>query len=397
MLVAGRTATRRITHFDPALFRSQMAAECDFDPHASGLTPQEIERFDRNTQLAAVAAAEAVEDSRLDMATVNRERVGVSMGSAIGGTTRLEQGYVAASQRGEKWVVDADAAPPFVFQSWVPSSLAAEIALKFRAQGPAFLVSTGCTAGIDSIGYAQELIQDNEADVVIAGASESGISPITIACFDPIKATSRRNDDPEHASRPFDSGRDGFVLGEGAAVLILEEIGHARARGARIYCEIVGYSARSTAYHMTALRPGGSEMSEAISDAMWQANVRALDIDYISAHGSGTKQNDRHETGAYKIALGEAAYRIPISSIKSMVGHSLGAIGSIEMAACALVIQRGIIPPTANLENPEPQCDLDYVPRVARERRVDVALSVGSGFGGFQSAMIFARVADGDG
>jgi 3-oxoacyl-(acyl-carrier-protein) synthase len=227
---------------------------------------------------------------------------------------------------------------------------------------------------------------------MISGAADSPISPISMACFDVIKATSSRNEDPEHASRPFDLKRDGFVMGEGAAVLILEELQHALARKARIYCEVAGYANRGNAYHMTGLRPDGIEMAEAIADAMQQAGLQPSDIGYINAHGSGTKQNDRHETAAFKRALGQHAYRIPISSIKSMIGHSLGAIGSIEMAACALTIDRGAVPPTANYETPDPECDLDYTPRVVRKQKVDAVLSTGSGFGGFQSAMIFRRV-----
>jgi minimal PKS ketosynthase (KS/KS alpha) len=212
-----------------------------------------------------------------------------------------------------------------------------------------------------------------------------------MACFDPIKATSRRNDNPAHASRPFDRDRDGFVMGEGGAVLILEEFERAYDRGAHIYCEVTGFASRGNAYHMTGLKPDALEMTDAIMDAMAQGGTRPEDIDYINAHGSGTKQNDRHETGAYKNSLGDHAYNVPISSVKSMIGHSLGGIGAIEMAVCALAIERGVIPPTANWENRDPECDLDYTPNQARERRVDVALSTGSGFGGFQSAMIFSR------
>jgi 3-oxoacyl-(acyl-carrier-protein) synthase len=226
---------------------------------------------------------------------------------------------------------------------------------------------------------------------VIAGASESPISPISMACFDPIKATSRRNDDAAHASRPFDRDRDGFVMGEGGAVLILERLDRAMDRGANIYCEVTGFASRGNAYHMTGLKPDALEMTEAIFDAMAQGGTRPEDIDYINAHGSGTKQNDRHETAAYKNTLGDHAYKVPISSVKSMIGHSLGGIGAIEMAVCALAIERGVVPPTANWENPDPECDLDYTPKVARQRRVDCALSTGSGFGGFQSAMIFTR------
>ena len=290
----------------------------------------------------------------------------VTLGSAVGGTMGLEDDYVAVTNRGKEWLVDPDYAPPFLYAGLVPSSLASEVALKFGAQGPAVVVSTGCTSGIDALGYGHQLIQDGEADIVIAGASDSPISPISMACFDAIKATSPRNDDPEHASRPFDADRDGFVMGEGGAVLVLEEHETAQARGAHIYCEIAGFATRGNAYHMTGLRPEAYEMAEAISDALHQGGTNPEDIDYVNAHGSGTKQNDRHETAAFKSTLGEHAYKIPISSIKSMVGHSLGAIGAIEIAACALAIDRGVVPPTANYETRDPECDLDYTPKVAR-------------------------------
>jgi minimal PKS ketosynthase (KS/KS alpha) len=393
-ITAGRTATRNITFFDPSGFRSQIAAECDFDPTAAGLDDQEIRRMDRYVQFAVACALEAVDDAGLDLDKVDRDRMGVSLGSAVGGTTYLEDEYVVASNHGKEWLVEHEYAAPFLFHALVPSSLAAEMALKFEARGPAVVISTGCTSGIDAIGYGHQLIQEDEADIVITGAAESGISPISMACFDPIKATSHRNEDPEHASRPFDRDRDGFVMGEGAAVLILEELESALGRGAHIYCEVAGFASRGNAFHMTGLRPDGLEMSDAITDALQQGNLRPEDIDYINAHGSGTKQNDRHETAAYKRSLGEQAYKIPISSIKSMVGHSLGGIGAIEMAACALAIEHGVIPPTANWENPDPECDLDYTPKVAKRVHVDAALSTGSGFGGFQSAMVFARPAE---
>ncbi len=394
-LTAGRTMTRRISFFDAAGFRSQMAAEADFDPRAAGLTSEETARMDRYIQFAIFAADEALRESGLDLAQIDRDRLSVSLGSAVGGTMQLEDGYVAVSNRGQAWLVDADAAPPHLYHALLPSSLASEVAVRFGAHGAATVISTGCTSGIDAIGHGHHLIQDGEADVVIAGASESPISPISMACFDPIKATSARNDDPEHASRPFDRDRDGFVMGEGCAVLILEELEHARERGAAIYAEIAGFANRGNAYHMTGLRPDGAEMAEAIGDALRQGGLAPADVDYINAHGSGTKQNDRHETAAYKRALGDEAYRIPISSIKSMIGHSLGGIGALEMAACALAIAHGVIPPTANWENPDPECDLDYTPRVARRQPVDVALSTGSGFGGFQSAMVLARLGEG--
>jgi minimal PKS ketosynthase (KS/KS alpha) len=391
LITSGRTATRRITFFDAADFKSQIAAECDFDPAAAGLCEEEVQRMDRYVQFAVVAAAEAVADSGLDDATSDSERRGVTLGSAVGGTTMLEQGYVAVSDGGREWLVDPDAAPPHAYLALVPSTLASEVAVRFGAHGPAVVVSTGCTSGIDAVGYGFQLIQDGEADVVIAGASESGISPISMACFDPIGATSCRNDEPERASRPFDRTRDGFVMGEGAAVLVLEELAHARARGARAYCELTGYASRGNAFHMTGLRPDGAEMAESIADALRQGGTSPAEVDYVNAHGSGTKQNDIHETAALKLALGDHAYRVPVSSIKSMIGHSLGGIGALEIAACALAIDRGVVPPTANYRNADPECDLDYVPNVARRRCVQVALCTGSGFGGFQSAIVAAR------
>ncbi|GAA1873657.1 beta-ketoacyl-[acyl-carrier-protein] synthase family protein [Asanoa iriomotensis] len=391
MLTAGRTATRRITFFDPADFRSQIAAECDFDPRAAGLTPQEIHRSDRFAQFALVAADEAVKESGLDLAAVDRDNLAVSIGSAVGATTRLEDEYVAVSDHGRHWQVDERYGSRFLYQALVPSSAATEVACRFGAHGPAAVISTGCTSGLDAIGHGHQLIEDGDADVVIAGAADAPISPISMACFDAIRATSARNDDPEHASRPFDATRDGFVMGEGGAVLVLEELEHARRRGAEIFCEVAGFANRSNAFHMTGLRPDGLEMAEAITESLNQARLDPTAVNYINAHGSGTKQNDRHETAAFKRSLGQHAYDVPVSSIKSMVGHSLGAIGAIELAACVLAIRYGVVPPTANLENKDPECDLDYVPKNAREQRIDVALSVGSGFGGFQSAAILRR------
>jgi minimal PKS ketosynthase (KS/KS alpha) len=287
--------------------------------------------------------------------------------------------------------VDHRAADPHLHRAFSPSTLAAEVAEDFGAHGPVQTVSTGCTSGLDAVGHAFHMISEGRADTIVAGASESPISPITVACFDAIKATSARNDDPEHASRPFDAERDGFVLGEGAGLLVLEEWEHARRRDARIYCEISGFATRGNAYHMTGLTTEGLEMSEAIDRALEQARVDPSQVDYVNAHGSGTKQNDRHETAAVKRSLGERAYQVPMSSIKSMIGHSLGAIGAIELVACALALANGVVPPTANYETPDPECDLDYVPKTARESSLRTVLSVGSGFGGFQSAVALGR------
>ncbi|MBY8870328.1 beta-ketoacyl-[acyl-carrier-protein] synthase family protein [Micromonospora sp. PLK6-60] len=392
-ITEGRTATRRISFFDPSPFRSQIAAECDFDPDAAGLTLAERQRADRYVQFALACAGEALADSGLELADADRERTGVVLGTAVGGTMALEQEYVRVSDSGRHWLVDHRLGGPYLYQALMPSSLAADVAARHGLHGPAQVISTGCTSGIDAIGYAHQLVADGEADIVVAGAADSPISPVTVASFDAIGATSPDNDDPAHASRPFDADRHGFVLAEGAAVLVLEEYGHARRRGAHVYCEVAGYASRSNGFHMTGLRPDGVEMGLAIGAAMRQARLRPEQVSYISAHGSGTRQNDRHETAAFKRALGDAAYRVPVSSIKSMVGHSLGAIGSIEMAACALAIEFGVVPPTANWTTRDPECDLDYVPNEARELPVDVALSVGSGFGGFQSAMLFRRLA----
>jgi minimal PKS ketosynthase (KS/KS alpha) len=388
LLSDGRTATRKISYFDPSSFRSQVAAEADFDPEILGLTPQEIRRMDRAAQFAVVTTAEAMADSGLEHVDLDPYRTGVSIGSAVGATMGLDQEYRVVSDGGRLTEVDHSYAVGHLYDYFVPSSFAREVALSVGAQGPAAVISTGCTSGLDSVGYAVDLIREGTVDVMIAGATDAPISPITVACFDAIKATTPRNDDPEHCSRPFDRSRNGFVLGEGSAVFVLEEYDLARRRGAHIYAEITGFATRCNAFHMTGLRPDGREMAEAIRVAMDGARINPDEIDYINAHGSGTKQNDRHETAAFKRSLGARAYQVPVSSIKSMIGHSLGAIGSIEIAACALAIEHDLVPPTANLHEPDPECDLDYVPLHAREMTTNTVLTVGSGFGGFQSAMI---------
>lgn len=394
-VLAGRPAVTEIIPFDASRYRSRIAAHCDFDLASSGLDPGGLDDDDRFILMALAAAHEAVTDADLDVAAQDPFTVGVSLGTAVGASWKLEKEYAASSGNGRTWTVDGRLAGRVLYPALVPSSAAGELAIRFGARGAVVTVSTGCTSGIDSIGLAHELITSGDADVVIAGASDAPITPITVASFDAIRATSPLNDDPVTAARPFDATRQGFVLGEGAAVLVLEELGAARRRGARIYCELSGYAGRANAFHMTGLRPDGAEMAEAIGDALCQAGLRPEDINFVSAHGSGTKQNDRHETAAFKRALGNAAYRVPVNSIKPVVGHSLGAIGSLEMAACALAIRDDMVPPTANLTSPSPECDLDYVPGAARHWPVAHALSVGSGFGGFQSAMVFSEIADG--
>jgi act minimal PKS ketosynthase (KS/KS alpha) len=390
-LTAGRTATRKITLFDASEFRSRIAAEVDFDAAASGLSAREVRRMDRAAQFAVVCAREALQDSGVSLEGVDPGRIAVSIGSAVGCTMSLEKEYTVLSDGGRHWLVDHTYGVPHLYGYMVPSTLAVEVANVVDAEGPVGLISTGCTSGLDAVGHGAQLIEEGGADIVLAGATDAPISPITSACFDAIKATSPNNNDPEHASRPFDARRDGFVLGEGSAVLVLEDAEAARRRGAHIYAEVAGVAGRSNAFHMTGLQPDGREMAEAIKVALAKAGLDRSDVDYINAHGSGTKQNDRHETAAFKRSLGERAYEVPVSSIKSMVGHSLGAIGSIEVAACALALDRQVVPPTANLCNADPECDLDYVPRVAREHTMDTVLSVGSGFGGFQTAMVLTR------
>jgi len=391
LLSAGRTATRRISFFDPSPYRSQVAAEVDFDAVAEGLSPREIRRMDRATQFAVVCARDAVADSHIDLDAMSPHRLGVSLGTAVAAATSLEREYLVLSDSGRNWLMSPDHLSPHMFEYMVPSIMPAEIAWTVGAEGPVAMVSDGCTSGLDSVGHAVALIREGSADVMIAGASDTPITPIVVASFDAIKATTTHNDDPEHASRPFDRTRNGFVLAEGAAMFVLEELTAAVRRGAHIYAEVGGYATRCNAYHMTGLKADGREMTAAIIAALDQARLDPSEVDYVNAHGSGTKQNDRHETAAFKRSLGEHARRTPVSSIKSMVGHSLGAIGSVEIAASLLAMAHHMVPPTANLQVADPECDLDYVPMVAREHHVDTVLTVGSGFGGFQSAMVLTR------
>lgn len=390
-LSAGRTATRPITLFDAEPFRCRIAAEVEFDPIREGLSPKEIRRMDRAGQFAVVATREALADSALGNA-VDRSRLGVSLGSAIGNSTRMEEEYVAVSDGGRDWLVDHRFTVPYSYPYIAVSSLAAEVAWAARCEGPVVVVSAGCTSGLDAVGHAVQLIEDGTADVMITGATDAPLTPITLACFDALKATTPRNEDPASGCRPFHRDRNGIVIGEGAAVFVVEELEHAQRRGADIRAEIAGYANRANAYHMTGLRPDALELAEAIGGALAGARMKPADIQYVNAHGSGTRQNDLHETNAVKRALGEHAYKIPMSSIKSMIGHSLGAIGAIEIAACVLTIRTGVIPPTANLTEQDPQCDLDYVPLVARSQQTDAVLTIGSGFGGFQSAMVLTSL-----
>lgn len=390
-ITSGRPATRRVTLFDAEGYRSQIAGEVDFDPVAAGLRPDQATGLDRMVQFALVSLAEALTDGGLPLDGGDPGRIGVSVGTAVGCTMGLESQYAKVSSSGRDWLTDHTLAADNLYDFFVPTSLAREVAWAAGAEGPVTVVSTGCTSGLDAVGHALELVREGAADLMITGATDAPLSPITYACFDALRATSPDNHDPEGSCRPFDLTRNGFALGEGSAIFVLEEYEHARRRGAHVYAELSGFATRCNAYHMTGLKADGKEMAEAIRSAMAQSRVNADAFDYISAHGSGTRQNDLHETAAFKDALGAAAYRTPISSIKSMIGHSLGSVGSIEIAACALAIEHGVVPPTANLREPDPDCDLDYIPLVAREYPVGAALTVGSGFGGFQSAAVLRR------
>ncbi|MCU1686718.1 MAG: 3-oxoacyl-(acyl-carrier-protein) synthase [Amycolatopsis sp.] len=386
LISAGRTATRTISSFDPAPFRSRVAAECEFDFTAVG--DDRMRGADRVNQLAAAAAAEAWQDSGL---RASRDRIGVVVGSAVGCTIALEREYVRVSGRGAHWLVDASRAGNHLHDHLVPSSIARAVAWTLGAEGPCRMVSNGCTSGLDVARHGLQMLHAYDLEAVVVVGADAPISPITVACFDAIKATSSNNDDPAHASRPFDRDRDGFVLGEGAAALVLEKPHSAESRNADIYARLLAAQSRANAYHMTGLRTDGRELAEAICAVLDASGLDADDIDYVNAHGSGTKQNDRHETAAVKTALGHHARSTPMSSIKSMIGHSLGAIGTLELAACALMLRHQFIVPTANYRTPDPECDLDYVPSEGRAARVRAVVSVGSGFGGFQSAVALAH------
>jgi minimal PKS ketosynthase (KS/KS alpha) len=391
-LVTGKSTADLVQLDNLDQFRSQVvAAVSDWDPVQSGLTEEDLTRTSRHTQFGFVAAAEALAESGLRLSDIDAARIGVAAGTAIGSTSRLEQEYLVVSKQATEFNVDPALATPYLYHAMTPSTLSAEIAAKYHIQGPVVTVSTGCTAGIDAIAHGFEWIRDGDADVVIAGASEAGICPVNMASFDAIKGTTPRNTEPKTASRPFDQLRNGFVLGEGSAFLILESLEHARERNAPvIYGELKGYGSALNAYHMTGLQRDGLDIVQAIEEALRMADLAPQDIQYINSHGSSTRQNDVHETNAFKTVWKDQAYTIPISSIKSMIGHSLGAIGAIEIAACALILQYGIIPPTINYQVPDPECDLDYVPNVAREQTVKNIVSTASGFGGFQSALVLS-------
>ncbi len=390
-MIGGVSAVRLVTEFDVSMFNSRIAAQVrDFDPVKLGLTWEEAMRMDRYVQFAMVAARMALEDSKLNLSKVDRNRMGVSLANAICGTKYMEEEFALVTDNGSK-PIDPSLVRHDLYDAAMFNTPSSEIAAKYGLHGVCNTLSTGCTAGTDSVGFSFESIASGDVDVMITGSSEAPITPITFGAFDTVNAMSVSNDFPERASCPFDNRRNGFVISEGAGLLIVEELEHALRRGARIYCEITGFGTTCNAYHMTDLPSEGEAMSDCIILAMKDAGIKPSELSYINAHGSSTKQNDVFETNAYKTSLGEFAYKIPISSVKSMIGHPLAGANGIELALSSLIFERGILPPTINQLVKDPECDLDYIPNEARQKKVDSILKTSSGFSGIHSAMVLKR------
>lgn len=390
-MINGVSAVKRVTEFDVSLFNTKIAAQVrDFDPLVLGLTREDAVRMDRYVQFAMVAARMALEDAKVNLSKIDLERMGVSLANAICGTKYMEEEFALVTDSGKNPINPAIVRPD-LYDAAMFNTPSSEIAAHYGLKGVCNTISTGCTAGTDSIGFSFETIKDGDADILISGASEAPITPITFGAFDTVNVLSVTNDTPEKASRPFDSKRNGFVISEGAGLVIVEELQHALKRGARIYCEILGWGTTCNAFHMTDLPPEGDAMADSITLALKDAGIKPKDIDYINAHGSSTKQNDVFETNAYKMALGESAYKIPISSVKSMIGHPLAGANGVEIALSSMIFERSILPPTINQEFPDPECDLDYIPNTCREKKIDVLLKTSSGFSGIHSAMVLRR------
>lgn len=385
-ILAGRSGIGPITQFDTTHFKTTIAAEVrDFDA-SRYVDKQQVRRMDRFLHLAAAAAREALADARFAMTDHDPRRVGVVIGSGIGGVhTLLEQNQVVL-ERGPRRV------SPFAVPGLMLNSAAAHVSIEIGARGPNLALATACATGTHAIGEAGEVIRRGQADVVIAGGSEAAIVPMAMAGFENMGALSSRNDEPARASRPFDAGRDGFVMGEGAGIIVLERLDRARARGAHIYGELIGYGITADAYHITAPAESGVGAAECMHMALAGAGLAPEAVDYINAHGTSTPLNDAGETRAIKQVFGDHAYRLAVSSTKSMTGHLMGAAGAIEAAFCLLALRDQILPPTINYEAPDPTCDLDYVPNQARPARVDVAMSNSFGFGGHNGTVMFRRL-----
>ena len=385
-LQSGQNGVDQITLFDASSHACRFAAEVkSFDPTGK-LEPKESKRWDRFSKFGVIAAKEALNHSGLIIDNSNSGRIGVIIGSGVGGLLTMETQAHVLENKG------ASRVSPFTVPMMIPNMATGLAAIALGAKGPSSAVSTACAAGSNAIGDAFRLLQLGKADAMVCGGAEASITPLGVAGFASAKALSFRNDDPSTASRPFDSQRDGFVIGEGAGVLILETLDHALKRDAKIHAEIIGYGTTCDAHHITSPTPGGVGGAEAMKLALIDGQINPEEVDYINAHGTSTPANDSNETSAIKAALGNHAYQVPTSSTKSMTGHLLGGSGGIEAVACALAIKHEIIPPTINYSNPDPNCDLDYVPNKAREKKLGVVLSNSFGFGGHNVCLAFRQM-----
>jgi 3-oxoacyl-[acyl-carrier-protein] synthase II len=382
-LLEGKSGIDYISLFDAEGYESRIAAEVDGFDAAPILGRKEARRLDRFAQFACVAALEALEDAGLDMANEDADRVGVLIGSGVGGIITITEQHKILQARGPKRV------SPFLVPMMLGDMASGQVSMMIGAKGPNFSTVSACATGTDSIGEALEMIRRGRADVVIAGGTEAAVCEIGVAGFNACMALSTRNDDPQAASRPFDIGRDGFVLGEGAGLVVLESLEHAEKRGANVLAELAGYGASSDAHHVTQPHPEGEGAARAMKWAIEDAKLVPENVDYINAHGTSTPLNDKFETIAVKRMYGDHAYNLKMSSTKSMTGHLLGAAGGIEAAFSVLAIKEGIIPPTINIDDPDPECDLDYVPNTAVKQNVNVAMSNSLGFGGHNASLVF--------
>ena len=385
-IVNSRSGLGPITSFDASLFTTRIAGEIrNFDPTLY-MSPKDVKKMDAFIHYGIAASLMAMEDSGLEVTEENAERIGAIIGAGIGGILGIEEQTAKYIEGGPRKI------SPFYIPSTIINMLPGQLSIMKGIKGPSFSAVSACATSNHSIGMAMRMIQYGDADVMIAGGAERGSSPTSVGGFCSMKAMSTRNDDPAGASRPWDRDRDGFVLGDGAGILVIEEYEHAKARGARIYCELAGFGASSDAFHMTAPSENGEGPARCMAMAMKDAKINTDQVEYLNAHGTSTPLGDLAETLAMKRALGDHAYKTMVSSTKSMTGHLLGAAGGVEAIFSVLAIDRGIIPPTINLENPGEGCDLDYVPNVAREKKIDVAMSNGFGFGGTNGTLVFKRI-----
>ncbi|TVP76343.1 MAG: beta-ketoacyl-[acyl-carrier-protein] synthase II [Puniceicoccaceae bacterium] len=386
-LLAGRSGIAKVQSFDVTDYPSKIGAEALHFNAGEYMDPKEARRNDRYTQFAVAASRLALKDASLDPASLDADRFGVLIGSGIGGMLTIQTQSRRLYDGGPRKV------SPFMIPSLIANIASGVVAIEVGARGPNYGIVSACASGTHSIGEAYQMLRDGEADTMLAGGSEAAITELGYAGFCSMKAMSTSyNDAPETASRPFDKGRDGFIMGEGSGVLVMETLESAQARGATIYCEIAGYSATCDAYHITSPDPEGKALGKAMTNVIKEAGIEAGDVSYINAHGTSTPYNDKFETGAIKKALGDAAYKLAVSSTKGMTGHLLGAAGGIESAVCALAIRDSKIPPTINYNEPDPDCDLDYVPNTMRETEVKVAICNNLGFGGHNATLLFKKL-----